>query len=84
MKPYTLTLTAEEVSTIGYALRKGKFYADQFAKKGSRGDREIAERIGEALEILNRPLEGGFESDEERNAHALASTIAECDRWGSN
>jgi hypothetical protein len=83
MKPYTVTLSASDFATIESALRSGAFYAKEFAKKGTSGDREKAERIAVAVELAKQQeIQGGFENEDERNAYGLKKIIAECEQWG--
>jgi hypothetical protein len=85
MKPYTMTFTAEEALKIQRALRSGAFYANLFAATGTDGDKEKAEQIIAAVELIgNKQFEGGYESDAERNAAALESFAEECRIHGSN
>jgi hypothetical protein len=73
MKPYTLTLSAAEVVKLTYALKRGAFYANEAEKRGVVGGAEIAKQIEEYAAILNKPFDGGYESEAERSAAALKS-----------
>jgi hypothetical protein len=83
MKPFSITFTTEEAAKILRAVRSGAFYAKQF--DGTQGDKEKAEQIAAAVELVaNKKFEGGYESKEEMNAAALDSFAEECRIHGSN
>jgi hypothetical protein len=78
MKPYTLTITGDEQGVVYRALKAGLFAAKQQASIHVIGAIEIVRQIEDALAIMNRVPEGGYESDEERSAAFMASAAAEC------
>jgi hypothetical protein len=47
MKPYTLTLSAEEIMKLSYALKRGAFCASEAEKRGAIGGAEVAKQIEE-------------------------------------
>lgn len=66
MKPYTITLDANEIGKIAMALRSCKRLAVKVTDKERGVFKHPSVLVDEALAILDKPLEGGYESDEER------------------
>ena len=77
-KPYTFTMTADESGVVYRALTKGLFYAKQMHSIGTIGAPESIRQIEAAQALMDRPLEGGYESDEERDAAYLNRFAADC------
>lgn len=84
MKPFTQTITAEESAIVYRALSKGLFCANQLHSIGTIGAPEYIRQIEAAMQIMNRPLEGGHETEQESNAGYMASVAAECSLRGSD
>jgi len=82
MTPYTLTISGEESDKVYRALKAALFCAKQQASIHVIGADQIVAQINDALDIMNRPCQGGFESNEERNAHHMANFMTECARYG--
>jgi hypothetical protein len=78
MKPYTLTVTGDEQGIVYRALKAGLFAAKQQASIHVIGAHETVRKIEAAIEIMNRAPEGGYESDEERDAAHAQRFAAEC------
>jgi hypothetical protein len=84
MKTYTLTITADEQGVVYRALSKALFNAKQLHSIGTIGAPESISQIEAAMKIMNRQPEGGFESDDERDAAYMAETAAYCAIHGSH
>jgi hypothetical protein len=82
MKPYTLTITAEEQGKVYRALKAALFCAEQQASINVIGAQQIVGQIKDALEIMNRTCEGGFESQQERDGTFMESFAADCAAHG--
>lgn len=77
MKPRTFTITADEQTKVYQALTRGLWCANQLVAHGVIGADAYAGQIADALEIMNRPCEGGFESEQERSAFSMKKLIRE-------
>ena len=84
MKPYTLTLTIEEVGILDRALRGGLFSAKQQASIQVIGAADIVRQIDAALQLMKRPFEGGYETDEECHGAFIKRFAADCAVHGSD
>jgi hypothetical protein len=78
MIPYTLTMSGDEQGKVYRALKAALFCAKQQASIHVIGAQQIVGQIEDALEIMNRPCEGGYESQQERDAAFMESFAAEC------
>jgi hypothetical protein len=84
MREYILTITATEQSTVYRALKAGLFAANEQLRANVIGADAIVSQLEDALAIMNRAPEGGYESASERNAAFLADFAAECVTHGSD
>ena len=84
MKQYTITITADEAGIVYRALKAGLFCAKQQASIQVVGAAQIVGQLGDALEIMNRPCEGGYESEAERDAAFMQNMADECAAHGSD
>ncbi len=84
MKPYTLTISGTEQSKIYAALQRGLFCAKEQQKAGVIGAAAYIHEIEASLEIMNRPCDGGFETDEERKAAVMADWAADAAMHNNN
>jgi hypothetical protein len=78
MKPYTLTITSAESRKVSYALNKGLWAAKELVKQGSIGADQMVRALEEAIAIMNKPHDGGYENDAELSAASLEKFAAEC------
>ena len=82
MKPYTLTITGDEQGVVYRALSAGLFAAKQQASIQVIGAHEAVRQIEAALEIMNRPCDGGYENDQERAEAFERKFAADCAHFG--
>jgi hypothetical protein len=82
MTPYTLTISGDEQGKVYRALKAALFCAKQQASIQVIGAQQIVGQIEDALEIMDRPCEGGYENQNERNAAFVASIAADCAAHG--
>ena len=81
-KPYTLTISADEQNQVFRALKAALFCAKQQASIQVIGAQQIVGQIEDALEIMNRPCEGGYESQHERDAAFIQDFADDCSIHG--
>lgn len=78
MNPYTFTMSGDEQGRVYRALKAALFCAKQQASIQVIGAQQIVGQIEDALEIMNRPCEGGYESQHERDAAFIDRFAADC------
>lgn len=78
MIPYTFTISADEQGKVYRALKAALFCAKQQASIQVVGAQQIVGQIEDALEIMNRPCQGGYESQQERDAAFIERFASDC------
>lgn len=78
MTPYIFPISGEESAKVYRALKAALFCAEQQASIQVVGAQQIVGQIKDALEILNRPCAGGYESQQERDAAFLDKFADDC------
>ena len=75
--PYFLSLNSEESAKVARALKMG---LRAIKETGADWEIEVMKEIVDMYK--NKPMQGGYSTQEERNAAYMRSTIAHCEQYG--